>query len=225
MAEWLILLLLVPAIVVPVVLLVGFAGCDRLFGLETVHPPETTFDETGAFSRDATPWEGFTLVQRIEPGGLTPTSRTFLRVTITLFAATMSDASIDRIFISGPASTKDWDPGNDLTQVPLPSTPFVVPAGKSVTLGPVSYQVRPPSSDGTDPGRALLIAVDFSVPPTASGVRAADQVPPDRAVAWWFQYFRPPPGPSLPPEAALPTRSPGYTSSPNVYLIGKIEIV
>jgi hypothetical protein len=33
MTEWLILLLLVPAIVVPVVLLVGFAGCDRFFGL------------------------------------------------------------------------------------------------------------------------------------------------------------------------------------------------
>ena len=34
MTEWLILLLLVPAIVVPVVLLVGFAGCDVVYGLE-----------------------------------------------------------------------------------------------------------------------------------------------------------------------------------------------
>jgi hypothetical protein len=41
MAEWLILLLLVPAVVVPVVLLVGFAGCDRVFGLQHVNtiPP------------------------------------------------------------------------------------------------------------------------------------------------------------------------------------------
>jgi hypothetical protein len=38
MAEWLILLLLVPAVVVPVVLLVGFAGCDQLFGLQHVNP-------------------------------------------------------------------------------------------------------------------------------------------------------------------------------------------
>ena len=106
MAEWLILLLLVPAVVVPVVLLVGFAGCDRVFGFETVHPPETTFDETGAFSRDASSWEGFTLVQRIEPAGLTPTSRTFLQVTITLFAATMSDASVDRIFYLGAGIDK-----------------------------------------------------------------------------------------------------------------------
>ena len=38
MAEWLILLLLIPAIVVPVVLLVGFAGCDRLLELWELTP-------------------------------------------------------------------------------------------------------------------------------------------------------------------------------------------
>lgn len=36
MAEWLILLLFVPAVVVPVVLLVGFAGCDLLWGIDRV---------------------------------------------------------------------------------------------------------------------------------------------------------------------------------------------
>jgi hypothetical protein len=226
MAEWLILLLLVPAIVVPAVLLVGFAGCSFEHGSSSPGF-ETTFDETGAFSRDGSGWEGFTLVQRIEAAGLNPTSRTFAKVKITLFASTVSNASIDRIFISGPASTKEWDSDSiDLTEVPLPNTPFVMPAGMSVTLDPVDYSVRPPSSDGTDPGRALLIAVDFSIPPTASGVRTADQVPPDRAVAWWFQYYRPPPQTPLPPEAGVPDgiRSAGYTSSPNVYLIGKIEI-
>jgi hypothetical protein len=35
MAEWLMLLLLVPAIVVPVVLLVGFAGCNQVFGVKS----------------------------------------------------------------------------------------------------------------------------------------------------------------------------------------------
>jgi hypothetical protein len=39
MAEWLLLVLLVPAIVVPVVLLVGFAGCDRVFGITSFPPP------------------------------------------------------------------------------------------------------------------------------------------------------------------------------------------
>jgi hypothetical protein len=39
MAEWSILLLLVPAVVVPVVFLVGFAGCDLLFGVLHVNTP------------------------------------------------------------------------------------------------------------------------------------------------------------------------------------------
>jgi len=39
MAEWLTLLLLVPTVVVPVVLLVGFAGCDRVFGLQHINTP------------------------------------------------------------------------------------------------------------------------------------------------------------------------------------------
>jgi hypothetical protein len=41
MAEWLILVFVVPAVIVPVVLLLGFAGCDRVFGLEPINvaPP------------------------------------------------------------------------------------------------------------------------------------------------------------------------------------------
>lgn len=39
MTEWLLLVLLVPAIVVPVVLLLGFAGCDIVFGLDHVGEP------------------------------------------------------------------------------------------------------------------------------------------------------------------------------------------
>lgn len=40
MTEWLLLVLLVPAIVVPVVLLLGFAGCDQVFGLDRLDEPE-----------------------------------------------------------------------------------------------------------------------------------------------------------------------------------------
>jgi hypothetical protein len=48
MAEWLLLLLLVPAIVVPVVLLVGFAGCNQVFGLrETEHFPPVIDEARG----------------------------------------------------------------------------------------------------------------------------------------------------------------------------------
>jgi hypothetical protein len=46
MAEWLILLLLVPAIVVPAVLLLGFAGCNTVFGVHDTHlkPPIPVID-------------------------------------------------------------------------------------------------------------------------------------------------------------------------------------
>ena len=42
MAEWSILLLLVPAIVVPVVMLVGFAGCQAIWGVEDYQEGEPT---------------------------------------------------------------------------------------------------------------------------------------------------------------------------------------
>lgn len=40
MTEWLLLVLIVPAIVVPVVLLFGFAGCDKVFGLDRPDSPQ-----------------------------------------------------------------------------------------------------------------------------------------------------------------------------------------
>jgi hypothetical protein len=312
MAEWLILLLLVPAIVVPAVLLLGFAGCHFTHGTPSYSPPiidsadgkdvetitltwygsgttetylftrtsdggpskdfiapanpnpteakntfddhdglaadttytyvvralygdgstsdasspksgktlafATTFDETDAFSADSTGWEGFTLVQRIEAAALMPISRTQVeQVRITLYASSMGDASIDRIFISqpDPASTaKPYDSATDLTAVPLivegdtmPSMPLVVPANKPKTLRGVNYIVQPQS-------QPLLIAVDFTALPTASAVRQAVNVPPARAVAYW----------RLGAEAALRNRSAGYTPDPSVYLVGKIEI-
>jgi hypothetical protein len=314
MAEWLILLLLIPAIVVPIVLLVGFAGCivDERFGpgtdapfidsavgkdVETItldwgasygtetflftrtgvgpskdfippaepyarntfddhdgleadaaytyvarglygdgsqsHPSspvtgttltfETTFD--GAFVGDASGWEGYTLVQRIEAAALMPISRERVaQVRITLYASSGGAASIDRIFISAPATGGNRYDSAALREVPLivegdamPSIPLVIPANTSKTLRGVKYMVQPQS-------QALLIAVDFSAPPTASAVRQAGTVAPTRAAAYWFQYAPPPPAPPRPPEAALPTRTAGYNSSPTVSLIGKVEI-
>jgi hypothetical protein len=315
MAEWLVLLLLVPAIVVPVVLLVGFAGCDQLFGighfnpgifldkpvgktvnritlswswsdaaplgfhLERTNPDfsttpldvsdpatrsiddhnnglnpntnysytvsvvqgdgafnptsasaigttlafETTFDETGKFSVDSSPWEGFTLVQRIEAAALMPISRTQVaQVRITLYASSMGDASIDRIFISAPATGGNlYDSAADLTEVPLivegdttPSMPLVVPANRSKTLRGVNYIVQPQS-------QPLLIAVDFtnsSTTPPPSAVREAVEVAA-RAVAFWRKGA---------PEAGRQMRTAGYqpgpAGAPAVYLIGKVEI-
>jgi hypothetical protein len=317
MAEWLILLLLVPAIVVPVALFAGFAGCsfehgqageptpepiilgavgqdvstirlswgwalpaqtfwiertrsgplpairivsvpgsppifDDMDGLEAVtsykyrvggqqnegsavvwSPPvtgttlgfEETFRETLTLNNDG--WEGYTLVQRIEATALMGISRTQVKqVRITLHASADFDASIDRIFISGPSSASganayDSDP-TDLTEVPLPQTPFVVPAGGSRELPPVNYIVQPGS-------QALLIAVDFTPGSPPSGVKAA-VVSSARARAWWFQYDPdpPPPAPPRSPEAGIAPRSAGYDPAPDgaggVYLIGQVDI-
>jgi hypothetical protein len=41
-ADWIILLICIPAIVIPIVLLCGFAGCDQLFGLDHINPTVPT---------------------------------------------------------------------------------------------------------------------------------------------------------------------------------------
>jgi hypothetical protein len=38
-ADWLILLICIPAVVIPIVLLCGFAGCGQVFGLQHLNPP------------------------------------------------------------------------------------------------------------------------------------------------------------------------------------------
>ena len=52
MADWLTVLLLVPAIIAPVALLAGFAGCDRVFGLTDVNPRPPMIDS--ATGKDGT---------------------------------------------------------------------------------------------------------------------------------------------------------------------------
>lgn len=46
--DWLLLLLLIPAVIVPVVLLYGFAGCAAVYGLHTVYPPTAPKNLTAA---------------------------------------------------------------------------------------------------------------------------------------------------------------------------------
>jgi hypothetical protein len=235
MAEWLILLLLVPAVVVPVVLLVGFAGCDRVFGLHRLPstPPaivsaegksasvitlawtydgsaakfefertklpeqstdtfkaasspyddnnqdqglepetnylyrvrailsdgefsewssdapdvpgstlpfETTFawtSEEQALSRDSAGWEGFCLVQRIEASRL---SKSGTLVKLTVRASSVSDASIERIYISKPDPRPGKDPYDSGADDKVTLTPFVVPANTSLPLDTVSNE-------------------------------------------------------------------------------------
>jgi hypothetical protein len=288
MAEWLILLLLVPAIVVPVVLLVGFAGCSfrhgtaaplpptmvsaigksvrvialtwtyadpdagppKWFEVERTKLPELTVDplfeassplddqglepatsysyrvravfSDGATSswsesvvgttlsfeetfsetliKDDANWEGYCLVQRIEAVRL---SRSGTEVKLTLRASSVSDASIDRIYISQPdPAGQPYASASDLTAVT--STPVVVPADTAVTLPAVNYTL--------DEGQPLLIAVDFSAAPP-SGIRYTDAVTAQQASAYY----------KLGSAAAIADRT-AFTSYPGLYLVEKIEV-
>ena len=194
--EWLTLLLLVPAIVVPVVLLVGFAGC-----LTIPPPPEPpTFEQTfGAAFTDVDALRGRCLVQRIEP------VRLFLggsQVQITLQAMAES-VVIDRILISQPAASGDpYDSADDLTDVTTAVT--LVPPNSSLALPPVVYTL--------DRTRPLLIAMDISN--TSGALPFLQGVPATDAVAFF----------NLGAEAATKDRQSGYTSRPRIYLIEKIEV-
>jgi hypothetical protein len=279
MAEWLILLLLVPAIVAPIVLVFGFAGCgfhgaalplpeptiDSATGTsfntisvawgingtdpvtfqrtnldnsvtdlgvqplspftDTVPTPtqsdqnlvyqyqaannvltpvvwqtavsgktfELTFDGMLNPTIEGTGAEGQTQVQRIESGY--PLTKNGTSIQILLQADAASGASIEAIYISQAdpnQPTQPWQPANDLTQVPLPAQPFIIPPGGSVVaLAPVAYNL--------DASKPLLIALNYSASP-ASGVKASNPLPITRAAV----YYKPG------AEAALQTRSAGY---------------
>jgi hypothetical protein len=195
--EWLTLLFLVPAIVVPVVLLAGFAGCDLVFPLDAPPAFEQTFAAT-LTELDAL--RGRCLVQRIESVRLSNSGN---QVQITLQALAES-VLIDRILISQPAASGDpYDSGDDLTDVATAVT--LVQPNSSLTLPAVDYQL-----DHTKP---LLIAMDISnnsgALPFLQGVPATD------AVAFFNQGA----------EAATKDRSPGYTSRPRIYLVERIDVV
>jgi hypothetical protein len=141
---------------------------------------------------DGTGTQGFTFVQRIEAASLTKSSNA---VQLLLQAGASNGASIDAIYISQAdlsQPSQPWQPANDLTQVPLPQQPFIVPAGGSVVaLPPVAYAL--------DKSKPLLIAIDFSVSPV-SGVKISNPVPITQAANYFKQGA----------EAALQPRSAGY---------------
>jgi len=308
MTEWLILLLLVPAIVVPVVMLVGFAGCSEIAGIEdwrrrptnggngefgdpviesadgksvsiitlkwiynpaaakfliersgqilATQPVSSPFDDDDGLKADTSysyrvlaldigdnqlgnwsgevvgktlkfeptfeawpdptkppspseGWAGYTLVQRIEPPQL---QKSGSKVRITLRASSMSDASIDRIYISQPKpnSTNPYDSEADLT--PVSTTPIFIAQGQPFTIPDVAL------GTGFDyefkNGFPLLIAVDFA-PSPPSGVAYIDI--PEDATAYWK------PGVA---EAYTQDglRSANYQQEPIIYLIEKIEV-
>jgi hypothetical protein len=197
MAEWLILLLVVPAIVVPTVLLVGFTGCDFEHGAAPALP-DTTFAQPldpgpSPYQGD---WEGWCLIQRIEAARL---SHSGTQVRLTLRASPESGASIDRIYISqgpDPGSGDPYDALADLTEIYDRGSggPFVLPKGEAQSIPPSPRMV----SYNLDHERPLLIAVDFSAAPR-SGIMYVDtdqDLPEEerRVAAYWARgaYARDP---------------------------------
>jgi hypothetical protein len=147
-------------------------------------------------------WQGYCLVQRIEPVRF---SRSGTQVKLTLRSSSVSDASIDRIYISqaDPAG-EPFDSAGDLTQVT--SAPLVIPTNTAVPIPAVNYRF-----DETKP---LLVAVDFSAAPApASAIRCTKTVPPEQAMGYY----------KLGAEAATTNRA-GFTKYPGLYLIESIEV-
>jgi hypothetical protein len=230
--EWLILCLLVPAVVVPVVLLWGFVGCNQVFGLEETSLVETTFeldsennfDSPTATNQSASTLEGSCFVVRI-PQFLLSTDGP--QVAITVRGSTDADLQIDRVYLSQAADSVDAskDPFDsleaDLTPVVDDGTGVLVPKGESVLLNLVDYHL--------DPDKDLLIAFDISASPGLGNLRYVQFAD----VAVTFTYYKLRASPQDPPiqEAAVADRTGFLRSlSPDgqrvyLYLVEKIEVV
>jgi hypothetical protein len=173
----------------------------------TTLPLEPTFTQT--LTSDGINWQGFTLVQRIEPNRL---FRSGTQVLLTLHASSTREALLDRIYISkhDPAAADPYQPDTDLTALyDNPNSPQTVPKNTPQTsplvVGPVNYNL--------DHTQALLIAFEFHASPE-SDIAFADVATAD-ASAYYIQAS----------EAASHPRSTGYTPvAGRVYLVERIEV-
>jgi hypothetical protein len=200
--EWLILLLLVPAILVPIVLLCGFAGCDIVFGLT---PP--TFETAFEVSPTAVPTDqtvapaNYCFVQRISAGELLADGS---QVKITVRGSPAGNATINSIYISrAAASGNPWDSADDLTSV-LPSA-LTLPDDQPKVLDAIDY--------GLDQTQDLIIAFDFTATSGAGNIRF---VPVPGVTLYFKQGVQ---------QAVLKTRDLDYFTQPDprLYLVVKIE--
>lgn len=204
MIEWLALALLVPLILVPLVILYGFAGCELVFPLIDPPKPEKSFEAILTEDRNRA---NRCIVQRIEPVRL---SRSGSSVRIVIQRPSTGDLIVARMYISQPADAggDPYDSAPDLT--PVFETPLAViadPANGPLELDFVSYAF--------DHTRPVLIAFD---------VGDSGTMPRGDALATDANAFV---GPVLDPvlhEAATLDRQPGYNSESRVYLIQRIDV-
>lgn len=205
MIEWVVLVLLVPVILIPVVLLFGFAGCNWFFGLEETFPaPQKAFEATLAQDRQRS---NLCIVQRIESVRLFASGSP---VRITVQRPTTGMLVINSLFISQAADTTDptadpYDSAADLRAV-LAAPLQVLPDATQphLELEPVDYHL-----DQTKP---LLLAFDIG---DASVVARSDSNVPDTEARAFF-------GPLG--EAGMNNRSSGYQAETRIQFITRIDI-
>jgi hypothetical protein len=90
---------------------------------------EPTFESTLPYDEEG--WEGWCLVQRIEPHGLSK-SGTQVQLTLRSSSASSNGAFIERVYISQPGSGGPYAPAEDLTEV---SPKVDIPPGEALTVG------------------------------------------------------------------------------------------
>ena len=216
MIEWLALILLVPAILVPIVLLFGFAGCG--FEAEASPPPppppppppmpekafEATLTEDGQSANRC-------IVQRIEPVRLFKSGNL---VRITLQRPSAGNLIIKNISISRAADTPGSDPydsAGGLNFVPE-TYPLMLPqdpGNAAFELNPVSFAL-----DQTKP---LLLASDIEEP----GNVPRSPVQPGAGARAFVGPLRTPPL----HEAAIADRRPSvYASVERTILVQRIDV-
>jgi hypothetical protein len=176
-----------------------------------------TFSETLTSNDDK--WEGYCLVQRIEPVRL---SRSGARVKVTVRSAWNSYAWIQTVTISRPDPTgQPYDSAADLTflaKQTFADSSYGIPAGESVTFGPVIYDL--------DEGQPLLIAVDFGpappAPTSAIMYTNTDAVPIEQACA----YYNKGAWAAIKDRAATAAAQslPEFTTYPGIFFVEKIEV-
>jgi hypothetical protein len=176
-----------------------FASCPLVWlNVETL-PSLETFSET--LTTDDHGWEGYCLVQRIEPARL---SQSGTHIRLTLRASSDSAAYIDRIFTSQADPAGDpYDSAADLKEIR--GIRLTVPAGRAVTTTYVDYNL--------DAQKPLIVAFDFGgAPPSA--IRYREPVPPEEASAYW----------QLGHQASNTDRGGSFRLASGIYLIEKIEV-
>ena len=198
--EWLALLLLIPAIVVPVVLLLGFDGCDLVLGLDP--PPEPVFEPgfTASLMNNAGQ-ANQTIVQRIEPPRL---FKSGAKVQITVRSSDNNDLRILKLFISRVAADGDpYDSAGDLKEVI--TAPVTVPQNTAMPLAEIDYTL--------DRMQALLVIFDIGAP---GGTRFEPNVNDTEGVA-----FVGPAG-----DAELPDRQspPAYQAFDRIFIVERIDV-